>query len=43
MKDMGEASVILGVKVIRKEDNIVLSQSNTLRNFLESLAIMILN
>ena len=36
MKDMGEASVILEVKIIRKGD------SNTLRNFLRSLVTMTL-
>jgi len=36
MKDMGEANVILGVKIIR-------NRGNVLRNFLWSLSIMTLN
>ena len=43
MKDMGEASVILGVKIIRNGDSISLSQENTLRNFLRSLVTMTLS
>jgi len=40
MKDMGEANVILGIRIIR---NGYYPQSNTLRNFLGSLGIMTSN
>ena len=39
MKDMGEASVILGVKIIR-EIVYYYPKNNTLKNFLRSLVIM---
>nr|KYP47664.1 Retrovirus-related Pol polyprotein from transposon TNT 1-94 [Cajanus cajan] len=35
MKDMGEASVILGVKIIRKRDNILLSQEHHVEKILK--------
>jgi hypothetical protein len=34
MKDMGEASVILGVKIIRKDDSIILSQEHYVEKLL---------
>jgi len=43
MKDISEANVILGVRIIRKRDSILLPKNNTLRNFLGSLDIMNLN
>lgn len=35
MKDIGEATLVLGVKIIRKDDKIMLSQEHyvMLRNF----------
>jgi hypothetical protein len=35
MKDMGEASVILGVKIIRKDDSIILSQEHYVEKLLK--------
>nr|KYP45014.1 Retrovirus-related Pol polyprotein from transposon TNT 1-94 [Cajanus cajan]KYP45022.1 Retrovirus-related Pol polyprotein from transposon TNT 1-94 [Cajanus cajan] len=35
MKDMGEASVILGVKVVRKGDSILLSQGHYVERLLK--------
>jgi len=43
MKDMGEAIVILGVKIIRKGDNILLSQETYTKKLLRSLVIMTLS
>jgi len=43
MKDMSEANVILGVRIIRNGDSILHPRNNTLRNFLGSLDIMTLN
>jgi len=34
MKDMGEANVILGVRIIRKEDSILLSQEQYIEKIL---------
>ncbi|KAL0423281.1 UNVERIFIED_CONTAM: hypothetical protein Sradi_0862900 [Sesamum radiatum] len=35
MKDMGEANVILGIKLIRSTDGIVISQSHYVENIIE--------
>jgi len=43
MKDMGETSVIIRVKIIRKGESILLSQKNTMRNFLRSLVTIVSN
>jgi len=40
MKDMGETNVILGVRVTRKENNILLFQEQYIEFFLGSLAII---
>ena len=42
MKDISEASVTLGIKIIRKRASIILSQGHYVENFLGSLAIMTL-
>ncbi|ROV57085.1 hypothetical protein EGO58_12655 [Limosilactobacillus reuteri] len=34
-KDMGEADVILGIKIIRRKDEIVLSQAHYVKNLLK--------
>jgi len=43
MKDVGETSVIIRVKIIRKGESILLSQKNTMRNFLRSLVTIVSN
>ena len=43
MKDMGEAKVILGVKIIRMSDSIMLSQNIILRKYSRGLDILMSN
>jgi len=43
IKDVGETSAILEVRLMRKRDSILLSKSNILRNFLWSLTIITLS
>jgi hypothetical protein len=40
MKDIGGVKIILGVRVIRRGNDIILSQEHYLRNFLRCLIIM---
>jgi hypothetical protein len=41
MKDMGEANVILGIKILMNDDCITLSQSHLLRKYLKDLNTLI--
>ena len=43
MKDMGEASVILGVKIIRKNDSIILSQEHYVEKLLKKFGYFDVN